>query len=95
MPNTENHKLPYRLERLPVIYPYHKRSENRITVGDLVYYGPTPEYYGIGEVLKIIDRWCVVDFRGTGELEIYKDAFEAKYLIPIHKMNLQHLVLER
>lgn len=90
----EKNKLSYRFDRLPVIAPYHHRANNRISVGDLVYYGPCPEFYGIGEVLNIIESYCIVDFRGTGSLEIYKDALENKYLIPIHKMNLSHLLTE-
>ncbi len=87
-------KLSYRFDRLPVIFPYHYRARNSISVGDLVYYGPSPQYYGIGEVLNIIDTFCIVDFRGTGELDIHKDAFELSYLIPIHKLNLSHLLTE-
>lgn len=89
-----NKKLPYRIERLPVIYPYHRRANNYINVGDLVYYGPCPEFYGVGEVLNIVDKFCIVDFRGTGSLSIHKDALELKYLIPIHKLNLSHLLME-
>jgi hypothetical protein len=90
----EKIRLSYRFDRLPVIAPYHHRANNHISVGDLVYYGPCPEFYGIGEVLNIIESFCIVDFRGTGSLEIYKDALENKYLIPIHKMNLSHLLTE-
>lgn len=87
-------KLSYRFDRLPVIYPYHIRSRNHLAVGDLVYYGPCPEYYGIGEIVNIVENYCIVDFRGTGELEIHKDAFEQRYIIPIHKLNLSHLLME-
>ena len=88
----EKKKLPYRTARLPVIMPYHHRANNRLQKGDLVYYGPCPDYYGIGEILQIIEQLCVVDFRGTGELGLHKDALETKYLIPIHKLNLSHLL---
>jgi hypothetical protein len=87
-------KLLYRIDRLPVILPYHFRANNVIKLGDLVYYGPCPEYYGIGEVLSLVDRYCIVDFRGTGLLNIHKDAFETKYIIPIHQLNLSHLLKE-
>ena len=87
-------KLPYRLERLPVIYPFHYRARNPIHIGDLVYYGPSPEFYGVGEIMSIIDRYCIVDFRGTGELNVHRDAIETKYLIPIHKLNLSHILKE-
>lgn len=81
-------KLSYRLDLLPVILPYHRRADNDLQAGDLVYYGPSPEYYGIGEVVDIEEKQCIVDFRGTGLLGIHKDALSNKYLIPIHKMNL-------
>jgi len=85
-------RLSYRLDRLPVIYPFHHRADNNIQLGDLVYYGPSPEYYGIGEVVRRVDDHCIVDFRGTGILNIEKDALAMKYLIPIHKLNLGHLL---
>jgi len=89
---TRNKRLSYRLDRLPVIYPYHRRAQNELQLGDLVYYGPCPEFYGIGEVVRTMDNYCIVDFRGTGLLGIQKDAFEIKYLIPIHKQNLGHIL---
>ncbi|MDX1592465.1 MAG: hypothetical protein R3283_10900 [Balneolaceae bacterium] len=89
---AKKRRLSYRLDLLPVIYPFHRRSVNSIQLGDLVYYGPSPEYYGIGEVVKAEDNYCVVDFRGTGLLGIQKDVFSNKYLIPIHKLNLSHIL---
>lgn len=91
---NETKSLPYRTERLPVIYPYHLRSRNRLHVGDLVYYGPCPTYYGIGEIIAFSDHLCVVDFRGTGELGINKEVLELKYVIPIHNLKLSHLLTE-
>ncbi|MEX0680154.1 MAG: hypothetical protein WD097_02140 [Balneolales bacterium] len=88
----ETKHLPYRIDRLPVILPFHRRALNELSTGDLVYYGPCPEFYGIGEVLRVIERYCIVDFRGTGEYSVHKDAFESRYLIPIHKLNLSHLL---
>lgn len=85
-------RLSYRLDRLPVIMPFHRRAHNRIQPGDLVYYGPSPEYYGIGEVVQAEEGRYVVDFRGTGLLGIEKDVFCNKYLIPIHKLNLGHIL---
>jgi hypothetical protein len=85
-------RLAYRLDRLPVIYPFHRRADNNIQLGDLVYYGPCPEYYGIGEVVRQVDGICIVDFRKTGLLNIRKDAITTKYLIPIHKLNLGHIL---
>lgn len=90
-----NKKLLYKIDRLPVIMPYHFRASNELHKGDLVYYGPSPEFYGIGEITHIVDNLCVVYFHGTGELGLHKDALEKKYLIPIHKLNLSHLIKER
>ncbi|HLR90840.1 MAG TPA: hypothetical protein VK040_07760 [Balneolaceae bacterium] len=90
--STKNRRLSYRFDLLPVIYPYHRRSENRLQMGDLVYYGPSPEYYGIGEVVSQEGAYCLVDFRGTGLLGIHKDVFSKKYLIPVHKLNLGHIL---
>lgn len=87
-------RLPYRIDKLPVVLPFHRRAHNELQNGDLVYYGPCPEFYGIGEVLNVVEKYCVVDFRGTGVLGIHKDALEIKYLIPIHKRNLSHLLME-
>ncbi len=89
---TRNKRLSYRLDLLPVIMPFHRRASNQIQRGDLVYYGPCPEYYGIGEVVKTENGHCVVDFRGTGLLGIQKDVFSNKYIIPIHKLNLGHIL---
>jgi hypothetical protein len=86
----ENKTPIYRTDRLPVIYPYHLRSSNRLHIGELVYYGPCPAFYGVGEIISFTEHLCVVNFRGTGELGIFKDVIEKKYLIPIHKLNLAH-----
>lgn len=85
----------YRTDRLPVIYPYHLRSDNRLHIGDLVYYGPCPSFYGIGEIVSFVEQFCVVNFRGTGELGIHKDVLEKKYLIPIHKLDLAHYLTSK
>ena len=90
----QNNKLPYRIDRLPVIMPFHRRASNELQPGDLVYYGPCPEFYGIGEIINKVEQFCIVDFRGTGVYGIHKDAMESKYLIPIHKLNLSHLLTE-
>ena len=92
---TNKRRLTYRLDLLPVILPYHRRAKNVLQEGDLVYYGPSPEYYGIGEVVQQAEKVCVVDFRGTGLLGIHKDEMLASYLIPIHKMNLSRVLKSR
>ena len=88
-------RLSYRLDLLPVIKPYHRRAKNTLSKGDLVYYGPSPEFYGIGEVVQKEEKVCVVDFRGTGLLGIHKDELLSTYLIPIHKLNLTGLLKGR
>ena len=48
--------------------PFHRRAwRSRLSKGELVYYGPHPSYYGIGE----------------GQFGVHEDVFEAQYLIPI------------
>lgn len=77
-------KSAYRLELLPVVPPYFRRARsNELRRGELVYYGPMPQYYGIGEVLFVSDRYVVVDFRGTGAFEVHQEALEPHYLLPI------------
>ncbi len=92
MASNKNRKLSYRLDLLPVILPFHRRADNNLRIGDLVYYGPSPEYYGIGEIIQFEDKMCLVDFRGTGLMGIHKDSLFSNYLIPIHKLNLARVV---
>ena len=51
--------------------------------GQLVYYGPMPSYYGIGEIKNVIGGYISVDFRGTGHFGVHVDLIEPQYLIPI------------
>ncbi|RNC83183.1 MAG: hypothetical protein ED557_10765 [Balneola sp.] len=95
MPLNGKRRLPYRLDLLPVILPYHRRANNELNKGDLVYYGPSPEFYGIGEIVQAEEKVCLVDFRGTGLLGIHKDELLSSYLIPIHKLNLTGLLKGR
>lgn len=92
MSSIKKRRLSYRLDLLPVILPYHLRAKNNLEQGDLVYYGPSPEYYGIGEVVQQEEKVCVVDFRGTGLMGIHKDELLSNYLIPIHKLNLSRVL---
>ncbi|NDC87641.1 MAG: hypothetical protein EB075_02335 [Bacteroidetes bacterium] len=75
----------YRLELLPIVPAFHRKARNNRSVepGDLVYYGPAPSYYGIGEVKGIFGRLVVVDFRGTGAFGVHEDLLEIQYLIPV------------
>ncbi len=78
------HRPAYRLELLPTVYPYFRQARRgTLAVGDLVYYGPAPTFYGIGEVLHVSEQFVAVDFRGTGEFGIHEEAMEPQYLLPI------------
>ena len=59
--------------------------------GQLVYYGPSPTYYGIGEITHIVGSFIAVDFRGTGFFGVHEDIFEPQYLIPIPPSTLSLL----
>lgn len=76
---------PYRLELLPVVPAYHRRARRKkeLKEGQLVYYGPMPLYYGIGEVKQVVGSYVAVDFRGTGLLGVHEDVLSEEYLIPI------------
>lgn len=76
---------PYRLELLPSVPPFHRRARRKepIEQGQLVYYGPMPSYYGIGEVKRVVGPYVAVDFRGTGQFGVHEDILEHQYLIPI------------
>jgi len=81
----KNGLSPYRLELLPRVPAFHRRARRRkeLSEGQLVYYGPMPVYYGIGEVKRVVENYVAVDFRGTGQFGVHEDVFEKQYLIPI------------
>ncbi len=78
-------RSPYRLELLPVVPAFHRRArkKGRLEKGQLVYYGPMPAYYGIGEVKRVVGEYVAVDFRGTGTFGVHEDVFEPQYLMAI------------
>ena len=82
---------PYRMELLSPVPPYHRRALRQRTFerGDLVFYGPMPNYYGIGEVKRIEGPYVSVDFRGTGSCGIHEDTLEKQYLIPLSTAEIQ------
>ena len=82
--------MPYRLELLPAVPPFHRRARrgDPVSEGQLVYYGPMPTYYGIGEVKRVVGTYVAVDFRGTGQFGVHEDIFEPQYLIPIPQATL-------
>lgn len=82
--NFPNPRPAYRLELLPVVPPFYRRARaSRVGRGELVYYGPAPAYYGVGEVLESTDRHVVVDFRGTGMFGVHEETMERQYVLPI------------
>jgi hypothetical protein len=83
----------YRLELLPTVPAFHRRArDNRLMhLGQLVYYGPMPSYYGIGEITQLVGTYIAVDFRGTGYFGVHEDLFEPQYLIPIPSSTLSLL----
>ena len=85
MKRTRNPKrTPYRLELLPVVPPYFRQARlTRPQEGDLVYYGPMPTYYGVGEVVRSSGKYVLVDFRGTGLFGVHREVLEISYVVPI------------
>lgn len=77
----------YRLELLPTVPAYLRKARigKSLALGQLVYYGPSPFYYGIGEITRIVDKYVAVDFRGTGSFGVHEDILEKEYVIPIPK----------
>lgn len=90
---VKNGSSPYRLERLPVV-PAHRRQARQkqpFEKGQLVYYGPMPLYYGIGEVKRVAEAFVVVDFRGTGHFDVHQELLKQEYLIRIPESKLEEL----
>jgi len=83
----------YRLEVLPEV-PAFRRDvlrDGRLEKGQLVYYGPQPSYYGIGEVKRINGSDIAVDFRGTGHFDVHEEIMEQRYLIRIPQEKMAEL----
>lgn len=79
-----NPRPAFRLELLPVVPPFYRRArESNVHAGQLVYYGPAPTYYGIGEVVRETEEHVLVDFRGTGMFGIHEEALQRRYVMPI------------
>lgn len=83
----------FRLELLRTVPAYHRRALRKQTLaeGQMVYYGPMPIYYGIGEVKRVVENFVAVDFRGTGQFGVHEDVLEQQYLIPISNTTLNQL----
>ena len=79
-----NPRPPYRLELLPIVPPFYRRARNsEVHAGELVYYGPAPAYYGIGEVIRETGDHVLVNFRGTGMFGVHEEALSRRYVLPI------------
>jgi hypothetical protein len=91
--SSQQHASPYRLELLQRVPAHHRDAlrDKRLQEGQLVYYGPHPIYYGIGEVKRINGTDVAVDFRGTGEFEVHEEIMDQRYLIRIPKEKLSEL----
>lgn len=78
---------------LSPVQAYNRRARRKRSLerGQLVYYGPMPSYYGIGEVKRVFERYVAVDFRGTGTMGVHEEVFEPQYIIPIPSSKLQLL----
>lgn len=84
---------PYRLDLLPEV-PAHCRSARegkKLQEGQLVYYGPMPAYYGIGEVKRIRGSNIAVDFRGTGKFGVHEEIMDQRYLVHVPQSKLSQL----
>jgi len=90
---SSQHSSPYRLEllrRVPAFTRSALRSK-QFSKGQLVYYGPHPVYYGIGEVKRVNGDNIAVDFRGTGAFEVHEEIMDQRYLIRIPQEKLEKL----
>ena len=90
---VKNGSSPYRLDRLPTVPAYKSRAREKqpFEKGQLVYYGPMPLYYGIGEVKRVADAFVIVDFRGTGYFNVHQELFKQEYLIRIPESKMEEL----
>lgn len=80
----QKHRPAYRLDLLPVVPPFFRQARDRlISRGELVYYGPMPTFYGIGEVVRVEGLYVVVDFHGTGEFGVHEEILQKQYVLPI------------
>ena len=83
-PTYPNPRPAFRLELLPVVPPFYRRARaSRPAAGELVYYGPAPTFYGVGEVVEAVGRLVRVDFRGTGQLGVHEETLQTQYVLPI------------
>ena len=84
---------PYRLELLQRVPAFHRKAlrDKELEEGQLVYYGPHPSYYGIGEVKRVNGPNVAVDFRGTGMFDVHEEIMDQRYLIRIPQEKMAKL----
>jgi hypothetical protein len=84
---------PYRLELLETVPAFCRkaRRDKEFEEGQLVYYGPHPAYYGIGEIKRVAGPNVAVDFRGTGKFGVHEEIMDQRYLIRIPQRKLSKL----
>jgi len=84
---------PYKLDLLDVVPAFCRqaRQDKELEEGQLVYYGPHPSYYGIGEVKRVAGPNIAVDFRGTGQFGVHEEIMDQRYLIRIPQKKLAKL----
>lgn len=84
---------PYRLELLEEVPAFCRkaRRDKHLEEGQLVYYGPHPAYYGIGEVKRVSGPNVAVDFRGTGQFGVHEEIMDQRYLVRIPQKKLAKL----
>ena len=87
------HTSAYRLELLPTVPAFHRRAlrDKALRKGQLVYYGPHPSFYGIGEVKRVNGPNIAVDFRGTGSFDVHEEIMDQRYLIRIPREKMEQL----
>jgi hypothetical protein len=93
MSTPDAHTSAYRLEVLPEVPAFHRDAlrRGRLSEGQLVYYGPQPSYYGIGEVKRVNGTDIAVDFRGTGHFDVHEEIMDQRYLIRIPQEKMAQL----
>ena len=91
MPKKRKKSNKFQIDQLPVVQVYHWKSRSKPTLkkGELVYYGPFPASYGIGEVQNVTKGLVAVDFRGTGTAQVHEDVIHERYLIPLPETALK------
>lgn len=83
----------YRVDLLETVQAFQRRArrDKKLEKGQLVYYGPMPKYYGIGEVRHVVGPHVAVDFRGTGTFGVHEEIFDQRYLVRIPQSTLSQL----